>query len=38
MNYIGIGLTKTNFTAIVLDDNEKVVEQIVDFETSDEGF
>lgn len=38
MNYIGIELTKTDFTAIVLYDNEKVVEQIVDFETSDEGF
>ncbi len=37
MNYIGIDVHKRICTAVVLDDNEKVVDQIVDFETSDEG-
>ncbi len=37
MNYIGIDVHKQIRTAVVLDDNEKVINQIVDFETSDEG-
>ena len=37
MHYIGIDVHKRICTAVVLDDNEKVVDQIVDFETSDKG-
>lgn len=35
---MGIDVQKTISTAVIIDDNEKVIEQIVDFETSDEGF
>lgn len=37
MHYIGIDVHKQICTAVVLDDNEKVIDQIVDFETSDQG-
>ena len=37
MNYIGIDLHKFIWTMVVIDDNEKVVEQIVDAETSVKG-
>lgn len=37
MHYIGIDVHKRICTAVVLDDNEKVVDQIIDFETSDQG-
>lgn len=37
MHYIGIDVHKRICTAVVLDDNEKVIDQMIDFETSDRG-
>ena len=38
MNYIGMDIQKRTSTAVVIDDNEKVLEQFVSFETKDEDF
>lgn len=37
MHFIGIDLHKRIFTACVLDDNEKVVDELVDIETDEKG-
>ena len=38
MNYIGIDVHKSICTAVVMNDDEKVVDQIIDFGTNDEGY
>ena len=38
MNYIGMDIQKRTSTAVVIDDNEKILEQFVSFETKDEDF
>ena len=37
MNYIGIDVHKSICTAVVMNDDEKVIDQIIDFGTNDEG-
>ena len=37
MYFIGIGLNKRIFTACVLNDDEKIVEELVDIETDEKG-
>ena len=37
MHFIGIDLHKRIFTACVLDDNEKVVDELIDIETDEKG-
>ena len=37
MKFIGIDLHKRIFTACVLDENEKVIDEMIDIETSEEG-
>ena len=38
MNYIGIDVHKSICTAVVMNDDEKVIDQIIDFGTNDEGY
>ena len=38
MNYIGIDVHKSICTAVVMNDDDKVIDQIIDFGTNDEGF
>ena len=37
MHYTGIDVQKTISTAVVIDDNEKVIDQLLNFRTDDEG-
>ena len=37
MDFIGIGLHKHIFTVCVLDENEKVIDEMIDIETNEKG-